>query len=93
MNDEHEENQPLSRQAYRQQRRQTPPTSAETPQPDLTAPTPDQGDNQTEPPLSRRAASSTADAKTQRLRHKLNLTIMGLVAAIIVVYLVLFFVG
>lgn len=50
-------------------------------------------DNFEEEPRSRSNKSVTGDQKVYQLKRKLNIIIIGLVLAIIIVYLVLFFVG
>jgi hypothetical protein len=95
MNHEDQEEQPLSRQAYRQQQakrgRKGPEETVDSePDADVISDAPDEE----LPPISEtRSHTDPSDAKTLKLKHKLNLVIIGLVIAIILVYLVLFFVG
>lgn len=99
--------QPLTRQAYREQQRQSADDfehrdqervkvereysrthrQAEADQPDK------QPDEEATEPSSRSKITNTSDQRIHRLKQKLNLAIIGLILAIIIVYLVLFLVG
>lgn len=81
----------LSRQQYRQQQEK----QRRRPEPDQDDQlNPDQGDDE----LHRRTfaderASQDRDEKVSRLKRRLNIAIVALVIAIIIVYLILFYVG
>lgn len=96
--EEPDEQQPLSRQAYRQQHRSKKPVdSGESTQPSdepqVLNDVDQKTQEETDQPLGSRMGVDSADVKVQRLKKKLNIAIIGLAVAIIVVYLILFFVG
>ncbi|NMV49633.1 hypothetical protein FOL80_06995 [Lactobacillus reuteri] len=77
----------MSRSQYCQQQRQTEqqPINEAT-------------ENTTDQPYSREAVASqrhdeTVAEKTARLKHRLNIAIIALIVAIIIVYLILFYLG
>lgn len=97
MDKQPDEQQPrMSRQQYREQQRQEQRQAVEEPAASVQnkeEPSPNFEQPQSrEGTVDQRRQEALAE-KTDRLKHRLNLAIIGLVIAIIIVYLILFYVG
>lgn len=81
---------PLTRREYqaRQRHEQEQPASAAP-----TSDAPTAGERPTREESLRLTKAKLKAERTANLKHRLNLVILGLVVAIVLVYLVLFFVG
>ena len=80
----------MTRQQYREwQKQQRIQENPEPPLDDVSEPTP----LQPRQPVKKAQAQLLAEEKTARLKRRLNWAILGLSLAIVVVYLILFFVG